>query len=59
MTSGKTTPSVLAEQLLALGAWGAIRMDAGGSAQLYLRGALVFPERARPVVSGLALWPAD
>ncbi len=59
VTSGKTTPGVLAEQLLALGAWGAIRMDAGGSAQLYLRGALVFPERARPVVSGLALWPAD
>lgn len=57
VTSGKTTPGTLAEQLLKLGAWGAIRMDAGGSAQLYVRGELVYPERPRPVVSGLALWP--
>jgi len=57
VTSGKTTPGVLAEQLRALGAWGAIRMDSGGSAQLYLQGTLVFPARERPVVSGLALWP--
>jgi len=57
VVSGKTTPGVLAKQLLALGAWGAIRMDSGGSAQLYLRGALVFPTHERPVVSALALWP--
>ncbi len=57
VVSGKTTPGVLAKQLASLGAWGAIRMDSGGSSQLYLRGSLVFPERERPVVSGLALWP--
>ncbi|WP_457631728.1 phosphodiester glycosidase family protein [Oceanithermus sp.] len=57
VTSGPTTPGVLAERLLALGAWGAIRMDAGGSAQLYAGGRLVFPGRERPVVSGLALYP--
>ena len=57
VTSGPTTPGVLAEQLLGLGAWGAIRMDAGGSAQLYAGGELVFPERARAVVNGLALYP--
>jgi len=57
VTSGPTTPGVLAEQLLGLGAWGAIRMDAGGSAQLYAGGELAFPERARAVVNGLALYP--
>ncbi len=57
VTSGKTTPGVLAERLLALGAWGAIRMDSGGSAQLYVQGELAYPTQERPVVSGLALWP--
>ncbi len=57
VVSDPTTPRVLAQALLELGAWGAIRMDAGGSAQLYVRGRLVFPEKARPVVNGLALYP--
>ena len=56
VVSGPTTPGTLAEQLLEMGAWGAIRMDAGGSAQLYVRGRLVFPVRERRVVSGLAVY---
>jgi len=57
LVSGPTNPGILAERLLQMGAWGAIRMDAGGSAQLYAGGSLVFPERERPVVNGLALYP--
>ncbi|WP_457637727.1 phosphodiester glycosidase family protein [Oceanithermus sp.] len=56
LVTGPTTPGVLANQLLKMGAWGGIRMDSGGSAQLYIRGRLVFPTRERPVVNGLALY---
>lgn len=54
-------PEALARALQALGFWGAIRMDGGGSAQLWVRGQLKNPNGgllgARPVVSGLALFP--
>jgi hypothetical protein len=53
-----TLPGVLAQALTERGAWGAIRMDGGGSAQLWVRGQLRNPsEGVRPVVSGLALYP--
>ncbi|HFB39209.1 MAG TPA: hypothetical protein ENJ76_02185, partial [Oceanithermus sp.] len=58
LVSEKTTPGVLARALAGLGAWGAIRMDSGGSAQLWAKGKLVYPERAREVVNGLALYSA-
>ncbi len=58
VVSEKTTPGVLARGLAELGAWGAIRMDSGGSAQLWAKGKLVYPKRAREVVNGLALYPA-
>ncbi len=57
VTSDPTTPEVLAKALLKLGAWGAIRMDSGGSAQLSIDGRLVYPTQARAVVSALALYP--
>jgi len=57
VVSEKTTPKVLARALLSLGAWGAIRMDSGGSAQLWAKGELVYPRRPRKVVNGLALYP--
>ena len=57
VVSEKTTPGVLARALAGLGAWGAIRMDSGGSAQLWAGGRRVYPRRARDVVSGLALYP--
>ncbi|MDX2005892.1 MAG: phosphodiester glycosidase family protein [Meiothermus sp.] len=51
-------PETLAQILLERGAWGAIRMDAGSSAQLWIRGQLRAPsEFARPVVNGLAVFP--
>ncbi|PZA07111.1 MULTISPECIES: phosphodiester glycosidase family protein [unclassified Meiothermus] len=62
VVSEPTTPSTLARalQLFNPNIWGAIRMDAGGSAQLYVRGSLQTPlieSRPRPVVNGLALYP--
>ncbi|WP_018466972.1 phosphodiester glycosidase family protein [Calidithermus timidus] len=60
VVSEATTPAVLAQALQSLGAWGAIRMDGGGSSQLYVRGVLRSPlieSRPRPVVNGLALYP--
>jgi len=51
----------LAQVLQEQGLWGAIRMDGGGSAQLWVQGRLRNPGNsllgARPVVSGLALYP--
>jgi len=58
VVSERTTPGVLARALADLGVWGAIRMDSGGSAQLWVRGRLAYPARARAVVNGLALYPA-
>jgi len=57
VVSEKTTPGVLARALARLGAWGALRMDSGGSAQLWVDGTLRFPDRARAVVNGWALYP--
>ena len=55
-----TLPGVLADVLTKRGAWGALRMDGGGSAQLWIRGQLRNPtEGVRPVVSGLALYPRN
>lgn len=58
LVSEPTTPGVLARALLALGAWNALRMDGGGSAQLWVKGALRSPYAGnpRPVVSALALF---
>ncbi|GAA5334120.1 MULTISPECIES: phosphodiester glycosidase family protein [Thermus] len=58
LVSEPTTPGVLARALLALGAWNALRMDGGGSAQLWVKGALRSPYSGnpRPVVSALALF---
>lgn len=54
-------PAVLARVLHQQGFWGAIRMDGGGSAQLWVHGQLRNPVSViggvRPVVSGLALYP--
>ncbi|MCS7058850.1 MAG: phosphodiester glycosidase family protein [Meiothermus sp.] len=54
-------PEALARVLQEMGFWGAIRMDGGGSAQLWVRGQLKNPNGGplgpRPVVSGLALYP--
>jgi hypothetical protein len=54
-------PAVLARVLHQKGFWGAIRMDGGGSAQLWVQGQLRNRAsslgRPRPVVSGLALYP--
>ncbi|HEU4741872.1 MAG TPA: phosphodiester glycosidase family protein [Meiothermus sp.] len=63
VVSDPTTPSTLARALQQFNPsiWGAIRMDAGGSAQLYVRGSLRTPliePQARKVVNGLALYPA-
>ncbi len=56
-----TRPERLAQALHERGLWGAIRMDGGGSAQLWVRGQLRSPAPnplgIRPVVSGLALYP--
>ncbi|TBH20836.1 phosphodiester glycosidase family protein [Thermus thermamylovorans] len=58
LVSEPTTPGVLARALLSLGAWNALRMDGGGSAQLWVRGQLRNPYQGppRPVVSALALY---
>ncbi|WP_243089233.1 phosphodiester glycosidase family protein [Thermus neutrinimicus] len=58
LVSEPTTPGVLARALLALGAWNALRMDGGGSAQLWVKGRLRNPYQGspRPVVSALALY---
>ncbi len=58
LVSEPTTPGVLARGLLALGAWNALQMDGGGSAQLWVRGRLRSPYQGspRPVVSALALY---
>ena len=58
LVSEPTTPGALARALLSLGAWNALRMDGGGSAQLWVRGALRSPYQGspRPVVSALALY---
>ncbi|WP_117237856.1 phosphodiester glycosidase family protein [Thermus sediminis] len=58
LVSEPTTPGVLARGLLALGAWNALRMDGGGSAQLWVKGRLRNPYQGnpRPVVSALALY---
>jgi len=54
-------PEALARVLQEMGFWGAIRMDGGGSAQLWVKGQLKNPNGGplgvRPVVSGLALYP--
>jgi hypothetical protein len=51
-------PEILAQILLERGAWGAIRMDAGSSAQLWIKGQLRAPsDFARAVVNGLAVYP--
>jgi len=54
-------PEVLAHVLQEQGFWGAIRMDGGGSAQLWVQGRLKNPAGGllgvRQVVSGLALYP--
>lgn len=54
-------PEVLSRVLQEQGFWGAIRMDGGGSAQLWVQGRLRNPNNgllgARPVVNGLALYP--
>ena len=56
-----TRPEALARVLHGKGLWGAIRMDGGSSAQLWVRGQLRNPAShglgIRPVVSGLALYP--
>ncbi len=58
LVSEKTTAKKLAEGLAALPeVWGALRLDSGGSAQLWVEGRLVYPTRARAVVNGLALYP--
>ncbi|MGC8876469.1 phosphodiester glycosidase family protein [Thermus sp.] len=59
LVSEPTTPGVLARALLSLGAWNALRMDGGGSAQLWVKGRLRNPYSGspRPVVSALALFP--
>ncbi|GAB5602849.1 phosphodiester glycosidase family protein [Thermus sp. FJN-A] len=58
LVSEPTTPGALARGLLSLGAWNALRMDGGGSAQLWVRGKLRSPYQGppRPVVSALALY---
>ena len=58
VVSEPTTPGVLARALLSLGAWNALRMDGGGSAQLWVKGRLRSPYNGspRPVVSALALY---
>jgi len=58
LVSEPTTPGVLARALLTLGAWNALRMDGGGSAQLWVKGRLRNPYQGspRPVVSALALY---
>lgn len=58
LVSEPTTPDRLAQVLLDLGAWSALRMDGGGSAQLWVRGRLRSPYTGtpRPVVSALALY---
>lgn len=58
VVSEPTTPGVLARALLTLGAWNALRMDGGGSAQLWVKGRLRSPYNGspRPVVSALALY---
>lgn len=58
LVSEPTTPGVLARALLSLGAWNALRLDGGGSAQLWVRGQLRNPYQGspRPVVSALALY---
>lgn len=54
-------PEALARVLQEQGFWGAIRMDGGGSAQLWVKGQLKNPNGGllgvRPVVNGLALYP--
>ncbi|GIW29591.1 MAG: hypothetical protein KatS3mg070_2954 [Meiothermus sp.] len=54
-------PEALARVLQGQGFWGAIRMDGGGSAQLWVQGRLRNPGNGllgvRPVVNGLALYP--
>lgn len=52
-------PESIAKALQERGAWGAIRMDAGSSAQLWLWGKMRVPTEgaARTVVNGLALYP--
>jgi hypothetical protein len=55
--TGPTTPSTLARALEGLGAWQALRMDGGGSVQLWVKGELrQGPQPLRPVVSALALF---
>ncbi|GGN06403.1 hypothetical protein GCM10007092_21630 [Thermus composti] len=58
IVSEPTTPGALARALLSLGAWNALRMDGGGSAQLWVKGVLRSPYTGtpRPVVSALALY---
>ncbi|UZX15946.1 phosphodiester glycosidase family protein [Thermus sp. PS18] len=58
LVSEPTTPGVLARALLSLGAWNALRMDGGGSAQLWVKDKLRSPYQGspRPVVSALALY---
>ncbi|MEZ0320643.1 MAG: phosphodiester glycosidase family protein [Thermus sp.] len=58
LVSEPTTPGVLARALLTLGAWNALRMDGGGSAQLWVKDKLRSPYQGspRPVVSALALY---
>ncbi len=59
LVSEAATPDRLARGLLAEGVWGALRMDGGGSAQLWVRGSLKGPngQNPRPLMNGLALYP--
>ncbi len=53
-----TTPATLARILVQRGAWGALRMDSGGSTQLTVQGQLRFSalQPPRTVVSALAVY---
>jgi len=57
IVSDPMTPGVLARVLLQQKVWGAIRMDGGSSAQLWVKGRLRSPTGGRPVVNGLVLYP--
>ncbi|MGQ9510762.1 MAG: phosphodiester glycosidase family protein [Thermaceae bacterium] len=55
--SEPTTPALLARALEGLGVWQALRMDGGGSVQLWVKGRLRYgAEPLRPIVSALALF---
>jgi hypothetical protein len=57
IVSEPSRPEVMASVLQERGAWGAIRMDGGGSAQLWIRGKPQNSTGPRPVANGLAIYP--